>query len=592
MTDPPTDFEVTPEGQQYLDDLRARLLRLAGESPDVDYDPRLRRGGATRCATDTFRGKTYCLHSIPKLEKLASVSGTLYIASLQGSYSTSTSASAGTHGGGGAGDVPHWNWTEAQDNSVMNLARDICLLIYWDRDAIPGVWADHGHWIDPHCPNLSPEAAAQVVDFYYGRNGLANDGADFGSRKSVAKIWDAYKNRSSTTVAKIEALMFPAPAPTPIPAPPPVQEDDMPYSEEQLKDFFRDVIAEEATARMLWTGHAIVKDPEDPTGATRVTPSNLLERATWSQQVLRDGTRINVLDELVSILTSMRTFNSGDVARDNKALDRVEALHDALSAKIALVLEALGEPAPPPPPPPVVEPAFTFGWDMSGNQTVAQVQGALADPTFSFGVLKVTEGETFVNTKLAQQAPLLRDSAEMHGWYHYSWQSNNGRTEAEHFWKNAEPYVKPGDVLFCDVENWGKKDANGVLIDMVGISWAQRFKYYMDFRTRLQELTGSIGAIYPTWDVIKAFRAQCGMENADKSIKTTPTAAWTDFTRAGLWLPQYYITVDGVRRAVKPGEYDKVSGGWEVFVHQYTSNPFDKNWMPGGKQHWAKHALK
>lgn len=583
MTDQP--FEITAEGQKYLDELNARLLLLAAESPDVDYDPLRRGGGISRCETEVYRGYTFCKHSVPKLRKLAIIIGALYLRFIQGSYSTSTSASVGTHAGGGAGDNDHTAWSETNDNWVMNLAREICLLVYWDRDAISGVWQDHGHWIDPHCPNLSPEAAAQVVDFYNGKNGLANDGPDFGSRKTVSQIWNAYKNRSSTTVAKIEALMFPS-------APP--EEEDMPLNEADkawVKAAIREVLSEKATAEALWTGHNIVKDPEDRSGATRVTPSNLLERSTWSQQVLRDGQYHNALDEMTSILTAMRTFNSGDVARDNGVAGRLEDLHDALGAKISLVLEALGQAEEPPPNPPEPEPAFTFGWDMSGNQTVAQVQGVLADPTFAFGIMKVTEGQGFVNSKLGQMGPLLRDSKEMRGWYHYSWQSHDGRVEAEHFWKNAEPYAVAGDVLFCDVENWGPRDDNGVYTEMVGVSWAQRFDYYMDFRARLKELSGSIGAIYPTWDVIKGFRAQCGMQNADGSIKTTPTAAWLDFTKAGLWLPQYYITINGVRRAVKPGEYDKVSGGWDVFVHQYTSNPFDKNWMPGGPAHWAKHAL-
>lgn len=584
MTDQP--FEITPEGQQYLDELNARLLLLAAESPDVDYDPLRRGGGISRCETETFRGYTFCKHSVPKLRKLAIIIGALYLRFIQGSYNTSTAASAGTHAGGGAGDNDHTQWTETHDNWVMNLAREICLLVYWDRDAISGVWQDHGHWIDPHCPNLSPEAAAQVVDFYNNHNGLANDGPDFGSRKTVAQIWDAYKNRSSTTVAKIEALMFP-------------EEEDMPLSDADkawintaIEAGVRKIVGEKRTAEMLWTGHEIVKDPEDRSGGTRVTPSNLLERATWSQQVLRDGTYHNALDEMVSILTAMRTFNNGDVARDNAVAGRLEDLHDALGAKISLVLEALGQATPEPPNPPEPEPAFTYGWDMSGNQTVAQVQGVLADPTFSFGVLKATEGYTFVNTKWDQQAPLLRDSKEMRGWYHYLWQSHDGRLEAENYWKTVEPYAVAGDVLFCDVENWGKRLADGTYPEMAGVTWAQRFDCYMDFRARLQELSGSIGAIYPTWDVIKGFRAQCGMVNADGSIKTSPTAAWTDFTRAGLWLPQYYITINGVRRAVKPGEYDKVSGGWDVFVHQYTSSPFDKNWMPGGAAHWSKHALK
>lgn len=213
------DQMVDAAAAQYLDDLQQRLLALAEKSEYVDFDPDRRTGGGVGlCPTGYWRGKKFCLHTIVKLRLgLAPNTGSLYIDPLQGSYTYSTSASGGTHGGGGAGDVKHGSWSETQDNSVMNIARNKAFLIYWDRDAIPGVWDDHGHFIDPSCPNLSPEAAAQVVDFHYGRNGLANDGADFGSRTNATRLWNMYLNRSKTTVASIEALFPSAPAPAPAP---------------------------------------------------------------------------------------------------------------------------------------------------------------------------------------------------------------------------------------------------------------------------------------------------------------------------------------------------------------------------------------
>lgn len=53
--------------------------------------------------------------------------------------------------------------------------------------------------------------------------------------------------------------------------------DDM--TRDELKAAIREVLAEEATARALWTGHPIVKDTRDPAAVDRVTPSTLLEAA-------------------------------------------------------------------------------------------------------------------------------------------------------------------------------------------------------------------------------------------------------------------------------------------------------------------------
>ena len=58
------------------------------------------------------------------------------------------------------------------------------------------------------------------------------------------------------------------------PAPDP-EVDDM--TRDELKAAIREVLAEEATARALWTAHPIVKDTRTPDAVDRVTPSTLLE---------------------------------------------------------------------------------------------------------------------------------------------------------------------------------------------------------------------------------------------------------------------------------------------------------------------------
>lgn len=229
-------------------------------------------------------------------------------------------------------------------------------------------------------------------------------------------------------------------------------------------------------------------------------------------------------------------------------------------------------------------PVPALGFDMSGHQYAEQVAAQLANPDFAFAIIKATEGQTGVNSRFDQQAPLLKASPLRRGWYHFGWQNQDGATEARHFWATIEPYVQAGDALFCDVENWDQEHKYAA---MAGVTWAQRFDYYIEFRDELERLSGSVGNIYPLWTVIKAFREQCGMTSANG---WQPTPAWTDLTRAGLWLPQYYIGSGDARHAVKPGEYDSVSGGWPVFVHQWTSSPFDKNWTPDLAL-WDEHAI-
>lgn len=109
----------------------------------------------------------------------------------QGSYSTGVSASAGTHSGGGAVDIRAHDRTSAERLEIVASMRRVGFAA-WLREPIPDVWPYHVHAIAVGCPDLSPAAADQVIDYKAGRNGLANNGPDDGPRTWVNVTWESY----------------------------------------------------------------------------------------------------------------------------------------------------------------------------------------------------------------------------------------------------------------------------------------------------------------------------------------------------------------------------------------------------------------
>jgi hypothetical protein len=95
----------------------------------------------------------------------------------QGSYSTAVGASAGTHAGGGAFDLSVQKLTAWQIQLVVFLLRRVGIAA-WHRTSDEGPWSPHIHGINKTCPDLSPQAEAQVAAYKAKRNGLANDKAD------------------------------------------------------------------------------------------------------------------------------------------------------------------------------------------------------------------------------------------------------------------------------------------------------------------------------------------------------------------------------------------------------------------------------
>lgn len=98
----------------------------------------------------------------------------------QGSYNAGgVGASAGTHDGGGAVDLPAWDW-ERKVRALRKVG-----FAAWYRPTIPGLWNEHIHAVLIGNRKLAAGARHQVDEYLAGRNGLANRGPDTGPREFV-----------------------------------------------------------------------------------------------------------------------------------------------------------------------------------------------------------------------------------------------------------------------------------------------------------------------------------------------------------------------------------------------------------------------
>jgi hypothetical protein len=149
----------------------------------------------------TWRGVTVDSRTATMLQHVADhTPDDLVVTPTQGSYSTSTSASAGTHAGGGVVDLRTRNLSTDQRVQLLRVMRATGFA-GWLRTASQGFSGDHLHAVavqpggmrDVGC--LSGAAHAQVVDYYEGRNGLANRGRDDGPRQWVGVTWESLGRR-------------------------------------------------------------------------------------------------------------------------------------------------------------------------------------------------------------------------------------------------------------------------------------------------------------------------------------------------------------------------------------------------------------
>lgn len=135
----------------------------------------------------------------------------------QGSYNAGGVAkSAGTHDGGGAVDIALKDavtgalFPKVRREAIRAAARQVGFAA-WIRDPSQADWPWHTHCIAVGDPDLSRDAADQVVDYRNNRNGLASNGRDDGPRTWVGVTWEKYKaahpNTEDLTMADISELI-------------------------------------------------------------------------------------------------------------------------------------------------------------------------------------------------------------------------------------------------------------------------------------------------------------------------------------------------------------------------------------------------
>jgi len=125
--------------------------------------------------TDSYGGKrvnTRTANMLRAADGMLSWSITL----TQGSYTSSNPDSAGTHDGGGVVDISVSSMTTTQRWQTVRALRTVGFAA-WLRTPSDG-FAYHIHANGISDPDMSRAARNQVNDYYYGRNGLANNAAD------------------------------------------------------------------------------------------------------------------------------------------------------------------------------------------------------------------------------------------------------------------------------------------------------------------------------------------------------------------------------------------------------------------------------
>jgi peptidoglycan hydrolase-like protein with peptidoglycan-binding domain len=160
---------------------RTSLTQLGSGRFDVTHPV------ATGSRTDSYGGKRVNARTADMLaaaDAMLSWSITL----TQGSYNSSNPDSAGTHDGGGVVDISVGSLSTTQRWQTVRALRTVGFAA-WLRTPSDG-FAYHIHANAVSDPDMSRQGRDQVNDYYFGRNGLANNAADSTpSEYRVAFTW-------------------------------------------------------------------------------------------------------------------------------------------------------------------------------------------------------------------------------------------------------------------------------------------------------------------------------------------------------------------------------------------------------------------
>jgi GH25 family lysozyme M1 (1,4-beta-N-acetylmuramidase) len=103
---------------------------------------------------------------------------------VQGSYNNGkVKASGPTHDGGGVVDLLAWDWRRK-----VRVLREVGFAA-WHRTERPGLWGEHIHAVLIEHGRLDPSAAAQVVSYRAGRDGLKGNRVDDFPRPSPIPVF-------------------------------------------------------------------------------------------------------------------------------------------------------------------------------------------------------------------------------------------------------------------------------------------------------------------------------------------------------------------------------------------------------------------
>lgn len=153
-----------------------------------------------------WRGVMVDARTAAMMDEVDRLCGSTSVQPSQGSYSGSVGASAGTHSGGGAIDIKAANLSSSERTQVETAMRQVGFAA-WVRSPDQGDWGWHIHGIAVGCPDLSGPARDQVDDYNAGRNGLANNGPDTGTRAYVGVTWETYSGGSAPGGWLIEGVL-------------------------------------------------------------------------------------------------------------------------------------------------------------------------------------------------------------------------------------------------------------------------------------------------------------------------------------------------------------------------------------------------
>ncbi len=176
-------------------------------------------------AHPVWRGVTICSDMKAPLDELARISGNdILVKPIPGfgSY-RANAASAGTDSGGGHVDLALGALNGEQKLRLERLARQVGFYAdirepkWWSptrRTWLSKNWASHLHMILKECPHLSPQARAQVKEWYAGENGLVGNDPDDGDRTFLRQTWAQYVARLGGTTTTTTTTTVRPPTPT------------------------------------------------------------------------------------------------------------------------------------------------------------------------------------------------------------------------------------------------------------------------------------------------------------------------------------------------------------------------------------------